>query len=141
MNKNTLVFLAEPPSLSVRLCLYTAAWQRCFNRMVLQRRGDTTSLCVCLNVSEVGFGAVSEWLVSQCECRHRELVLAGLCVSVQWDAGLRSHSPLCRVCRPPDKTPRGSVPVGVSPLSCNTLSFSSLVTHRHTNKNSYMSDQ
>lgn len=104
---------------------------------VLQQNGpleeEGTALhCVRLNVAE--------WLVSQCECRHRELVLAGLCVSVWWDAGLRSHSPLCRVRRPPDKTPRGSVPVGVSPLSCNTLSFSSLLTHRHTNKDSYMSD-
>lgn len=59
------------------------------------------------------------------------LVLAGLWVSVWWDARPRSHSPLCRVRRPPDKTPRGSVPVGVSPFSCSTLSFSSLLTHKH----------
>lgn len=83
------------------------------------------------------FNCVCVWaplrLVSGCECRHRKLVLAGLHVSVWWDARLRWHSPLCRVRRPPDKTPRGSVPVGVRPFSCKTLSFSSLPdTHTHT---------
>lgn len=57
------------------------------------------------------------------------LVRAGLWVS---DRGLgHAHSPLCRVRRPPDSTPRGRVPVGVSPFSCSTLSFSSLQTQHH----------
>src|SRR4029434_404027 len=34
--------------------------------------------------------------------------------------------------RPPARTPTGNVPVGVSPFSVNTLSFSSLETHTHT---------
>lgn len=72
-------------------------------------------------------------LVSGCECRHGKLVSAGLRVSAGRDAGLRLHSPLCRVRRPPDRTPRGRVPVGVRPFSCRTLSFSSLLnTHTHT---------
>lgn len=35
-------------------------------------------------------------------------------------------SPLCRVCLPPDSTPLGSMPVGVSPFRVNTFSLSSL---------------
>ena len=48
------------------------------------------------------------------------------------------HLPVCKVCFPPDNTPRGRVPVGVRPLSVNTFSLSSLVhkqkkdTHTHT---------
>lgn len=36
------------------------------------------------------------------------------------------YSPVCRVCRPPESTPRGRVPVGVRPLRVSTLSLSSL---------------
>lgn len=41
--------------------------------------------------------------------------------------GLKTHLPDCKVCFPPDNTPRGRVPVGVRPLSVNTFSLSSLV--------------
>lgn len=34
--------------------------------------------------------------------------------------------PLCRVCFPPERTPLGSMPVGVRPFSVSTLSLSSL---------------
>lgn len=37
-----------------------------------------------------------------------------------------SYSPVCRVCLPPESTPRGRVPVGVRPLRVSTLSLSSL---------------
>lgn len=37
-------------------------------------------------------------------------------------------SPDCRVCFPPDSTPRGRVPVGVRPFSVSTFSLSSLCT-------------
>ena len=43
----------------------------------------------------------------------------------------KTHLPVCKVCFPPDNTPSGRVPVGVRPLSVNTLSLSSLV---HKNK-------
>ena len=41
----------------------------------------------------------------------------------------KTHSPVCRVCFPPDNTPTGRVPVGVRPFSVNTFSLSSLNTH------------
>lgn len=37
-----------------------------------------------------------------------------------------NNLPFCIVCLPPDNTPSGSVPVGVSPLRVSTLSLSSL---------------
>lgn len=60
----------------------------------------------------------------------------GVSVSWIWVKGHQAvGSPCLRVCRPPDRTPRGSVPVGVSPFSCSTLSFSSLKntppSHKH----------
>lgn len=56
----------------------------------------------------------------QKEKAHRQVTLA-------WgSAALRASSPVCRVCLPPDSTPRGSVPVGVRPFSVSTFSLSSL---------------
>ena len=46
----------------------------------------------------------------------------------------RSYSPVCRVCLPPESTPRGSVPVGVRPLRVSTLSLSSLRTRGIANR-------
>lgn len=40
--------------------------------------------------------------------------------------GAQGYSPVCRVCLPPESTPRGRVPVGVRPLRVSTLSLSSL---------------
>lgn len=37
-----------------------------------------------------------------------------------------SYSPVSIVCFPPERTPKGSVPVGVRPLRVSTLSLSSL---------------
>lgn len=40
--------------------------------------------------------------------------------------GARSYLPVSIVCFPPERTPKGSVPVGVRPLRVSTLSLSSL---------------
>lgn len=49
-------------------------------------------------------------------------------------SGAKADSPDCRVCFPPDNTPRGRVPVGVRPLSVSTFSLSSLAgEYKHQN--------